>query len=413
MRYSLFTFLFFITQNFFGQAVLQIHSLDHAITIALKSNKLLQANNLDIESEKTLKKASFNPDKTFIGVEYGQINSSTNDFSFAINQNIKFPTYYSKKAHLSNEQIKSAQLEWKLLANQVQEDVKNSWYQLEYLYATRDLLRQKDTIYNDFRSLTKITEESSIAQLLENATAGAKSLEIDIELNEVNSSIDLELQTLSLLLNQEIDTIPYSNELTQLRYFNIDSTTIENNPIHLYNQHQAILFDKKIKLQKAEYLPELNFGYYNMSMIGEVTENGSKYYQDGKTRFVTVSGGVSIPLWTKHNHAEIRSIKLQLDASQIRAQHYKKEVLYELERSTKRYQTLYKNLVFYSEEVIPRADLLLENAQKGYKNGKIHYIEYTNAIEQAINIKTDYLERLNKFNHIINHIEFLIGKGHI
>jgi len=63
--------------------------------------------------------------------------------------------------------------------------------------------------------------------------------------------------------------------------------------------------------------------------------------------------------------------------------------------------------------VIPRADLLLENAQKGYKNGKIHYIEYTNAIEQAINIKTDYLERLNKFNHIINHIEFLIGKGHI
>ena len=68
------------------------------------------------------------------------------------------------------------------------------------------------------------------------------------------------------------------------------------------------------------------------------------------------------------------------------------------------------SLNYYEEKAVPQADIIIENANKSFTNGAISYIEFIQAMNQALDIKLNYLKTLNNYNQAVINLEYLINQ---
>jgi cobalt-zinc-cadmium resistance protein CzcA len=72
----------------------------------------------------------------------------------------------------------------------------------------------------------------------------------------------------------------------------------------------------------------------------------------------------------------------------------------------------HKNTInYYEKNALPNADLIIKQADKGFKSGDIDYVEFLQALKSALSIKSNYLQSLNQYNQSIITLEFLLGKN--
>lgn len=383
-----------------------INTVEDAVTIALANNKSLQSGKKEVLKEQTLKKTSLDLGKTDIGFQYGQFNSYENDFAFNVSQNFKFPSYYSNQAKYAEEKIKATELKWASNANELSKEVKETWFQIQFLLAKKDLLIYQGSIYNEFQRATKLRYETEASSLLEKTMADSKVMELTIQLNEVDSDIRVQLNRLSLYLNMTIESIPQLSEKLEL---SVDSSSLLNNPSLQYMSQQIVLLEKQKKLKKSSVLPEFNIGYFNQSMVGVQTINGIDQTVNGNTRFSGITAGISIPLWAKPDIAKVRASEFEIQSAEIQSEYFNDMLNSQLSQALEEYQKLSQSLNYYEETGLKQAELLQNNAQKSFDYGAIDYVEYVRNIEQALSIRIQYLDRLNQFNQNIIYIEFLSG----
>ena len=67
-------------------------------------------------------------------------------------------------------------------------------------------------------------------------------------------------------------------------------------------------------------------------------------------------------------------------------------------------------LEYYEKSALPNAELIIKQADKGFKYGEIGYVEYLQSIRTALTIKSNHLSSLNQYNQSIIKLEFLLGK---
>lgn len=383
-----------------------ISTVEQAIEIAMANNKQLQAKASEVSKQEALKKTSFDLGKTDFDIQYGQFNSYENDFAFSINQNFKFPTYYSNQSKWAEEKIKSSALQQDITANELKRKIKETWYQIQYLQSKKALLVYQDSVYQKFQKATQIRYETEASTLLEKTTAEAKVMQLKVQLEEVESDIQIQFQKLSLYLNLEIKSIPTSNQKLS---FQLDSTSLADNPSLKFMHQQVSLLKSEEKLNKSKVLPEFKIGYFNQSMIGVQSINGVDQNIDGSTRFSGITAGISIPIWAKPDIAKVNATKLDVQTKEMQSEYFNEMLQSQVAQSLQEYNKLSKSLAYFESVGLHQANLLTEHSQKSFDNGAINYVEYVQNIEQAINIKTQYLERLNQFNQNIIYIEFLNG----
>lgn len=383
-----------------------IVTVEQAIEIAMENNKQLQAKASETSRQQALKKTSFDLGKTDFDIQYGQYNSPANDFAFSIGQNFKFPTYYTNQAKWAEGKIKISEFQQEVTANELKRRIKETWCQIEYLQSKKVLLLYQDSVYQKFQKATQIRYETEASTLLEKTTAEAKVMQLTVQLEEVESDIQIQYKKLSLFLNVEVTAIPISN---QKLAFQFDSTSLANNPSLKYMQQQVLLLKSEEKLNKSKMLPEFKIGYFNQSMIGVQNINGIDQNVDGSTRFSGVTAGISIPIWAKPDVAKVRATKLDVQTKELQSEYFNDMLQSQVSQSLQEYKKLSKSLTYIENIGLQQANLLILHSQKSFENGAINYVEYVQNIEQAINIKKQYLQRLNQFNQNIIYIEFLVG----
>jgi heavy metal efflux system protein len=70
-----------------------------------------------------------------------------------------------------------------------------------------------------------------------------------------------------------------------------------------------------------------------------------------------------------------------------------------------------KNSVdYYEQQAVPEANSIIEQSTLSYKNGAMDYIDYILNVNQALEIKQNYLDALNNHNQTIISIEYITGK---
>ena len=168
--------------------------------------------------------------------------------------------------------------------------------------------------------------------------------------------------------------------------------------------------EKEKSLNKAQFLPDFSIGYFNQSLIGSYTVNGTDQFFGSSQRFTGLQATISIPLWAKPDLARVKAAKLNQQKAETEAGYYQTVLLGEYERVVQDYLKYKYTIETYETNALPQAELILSNATKSFEGGAIDYVEYIQGLNNGLEIKNSYLNILNQYNQSIIAIEYLAGK---
>ena len=402
-------FLLFASTNANAQNTL---SVEDAVSLALKNNLEVQSQQLNVQSSKELKKSVFELPKTSFNVQDGQYNSINQDVGFQLNQSIPFPTYYSAKANLYKAEMEGSELRQQATANEVKTQVQYWFFQLQYLRQTKKQLLTLDSLYNDFVKAATLRYNTGETNLLEKTTAETKRGQITLLLRQNETEVANAYQSLKMLFNSNEDFVIDADKNFQPLTLSasLDTSQVFNNPSLKLLYQQAVIASKNKKIETASALPEFNIGYFNQSLIGTQTVNGSEVYFNGSKRFQGLNAGISVPLTFFSNAAKVKSLNYKQQSLQKEADNGKLILQTQLQNAFQQYNQNLEQYNYFKSTALPNAETITGTATLGFKSGDIGYIEYLQALQTATDVKLAYLQSVNQLNQSIIHINFLINK---
>jgi len=323
-----------------------------------------------------------------VGVQYGQYNSFENDFAFSINQKFQFPTVYTSKSRLAKANIKSGEFEKAITENELIKEIKLTWYQLAYLMGRNELLLYQDSMYVKFLKAAELRYQTEAGTLLEKVTAESKVTAIKVIIAQNEADIKSFKKRLQTLLNSPnpVDIIDGFNPKKELQ-LTLDTAIISSNPNLGYLTNLIAVREKEKAVIKAQFLPDFSIGYFNQSLIGSYTVNGTDQFFGGSQRFTGLQATISIPLWAKPDLARIKAAKLNQQKTETEAVYYQTVLLGEYERVVQDYLKYKYTIETYETNALPQAEMIPSNATKSLEGGAIHQVEYNQGINNGEEIK--------------------------
>ena len=387
----------------------KIFSLPEAIDYALKNNASIVAAEHQVESQKQLKKTSFDLPKTEVSMLYGQYNGyPTNDNNITITQSIPFFALGSQ-SRLNQSRVASSELGKAVSENELVFRVKQTYYMLAHAYSTRNLLLQQDSIFEGFYRAASARFKAGETNLLEETTAEAQRNEAKNRVRQIDSDIAALKSHFRALLNS--DNLPdiIDKSLTEIQLtVSLDSGAIATNPALAYARQQIDVAEAEKKVQAARAAPDLLVGYFNQTLIGvEDLESGT--VASSSDRFSGFQVGVAIPIWFGPHQGRARAAEYTRRAAESRHTSTRRTMEGQHQQAIQSYEKNKNSLAYYKESGLPNAELILKQSQAAFRNGEIGYAEYLLGLRNANSIKENYLQTLNDYNQSILFIEFLSG----
>ena len=382
----------------------QTISLQAAIDTALQNNLSLRSEKLHTEYLKKLRGTAWNIPHINVGVEYGQINSSYIDNKIFVSQSISFPTVYAAQRNVANESLKEGMLQtsWKEYA--LKKEVRTVYNNMLYMLEKQKILQQTDSIFSNFLARAYIRLKQGESNILEKATAETQRGQIAIQLQEIANDFTMQQLRLRWLLNNENYYVPESMSFKMATVPALDTNMVLKNPQLLFMEQQQRISSSKLKLERQKLLPDILLGYNDMTMYGVGADNVSYKHN---TRFRSGQAGIGVPLFFGAQRASIQAEKLNVLIAQTnyksKLQQVKAEYLLAIE-------VFNKNLLttnYYESNALVNADLIIEIATKQLQNGEINYLDWVILVNNAIGIKSQYVDVVKKLNESIIEINSL------
>lgn len=390
-----------------GQTFAQEINLQQAIDSALSNNLNVKNEKLKADYQKKLIQTGVNLPQTMINGEYGQINSVYNDNRFGIAQSLQFPTVYVRQKNALKAQWQSSLTNIVLKETELKKQVRQTFYQYLYLKQKQQLLQSNDSLYAAFLIKSNSRFKAGESNVLEHATAENQRTQISIQLNQLNTDLELVLMQFQLLLNTNAKLTPSNDNFKINEVLKLDSNEVLNHPSIklLVQQKQISLLNKKV--EKSRLLPDLTLAYNNMTMQGMGADDVN--YTTSK-RFQSAQIGLGIPLFFGANKGHIGASKLNILMSENRLQNETNLLNNEWNRAKAMYQLNSNTINLFESKTLNNAQLIIETANKQFANGEINYLEWVMLTNQAILIKNEYLNSVNNLNESVIQILYLSNK---
>lgn len=388
----------------------QILSLEQAMQMAVQNNNSLKAAQYNVDYNKTLKGTSTDIGKTSATLMYGQYNSYYNDNNFMISQTIPFPTTMYRQAEYYNATLKSAEYNKDMTENELLRNVKTAYYALQFSKARKTLLQKQDSIFVVFLKSADLRLRTGESNALEKATAESQLYEIRTLIAQNDADILIYQNQLKTLLNTN-DEITSQGITIDKRMLSIaaDSAAVKGNPALRYFTQQVEVAEASKNVERSRLMPDITLGYFNQSLYGTPNYQDPTVIANGSNRFQGVSVGVSIPIWAKPQIARIKANEAYKNVAQANLDLYEKNLQGEYTQAFQSYLKFKNSLEYYETNALPTADIITKNALANYQSGNIGYIEFSQGLNRALSIQTNYLDIVSQYNQSIINIEFLIG----
>jgi len=388
-------------------------SLEELITTAIQNNPEIEAAKFKTKQAEALRGNSWNLPKTEFNGEYGQNNSIyDDDLRLSVSQRFEFPSVYINRSKLNKAEVKSSEILESQSKNELIAQVKAAYYRLLVEKGRRDIFLKQDSIYSNFNRAAEIRFKTGESNILERATAGSRVSEIDVQQEENRVTIRRHQRELQQLLNSDelVDVSFTAMQFLAEQEKYMPQKDSLNNPRLAYFAQQIEVSQLEKKVERAKLLPDLTIGYFNQSSNGPGQNlAGEGVLFDSSDRFSGVLFGISLPIWAKPQLSKIKAerFKTKEREATYRAVTNKMNTHYVLLQE--RLAQLQTSLESYNEHALSQAKLIFKQAQRGFKEGEIGYVEYIQSLDRAAKIELDYLEIINQFYQTKTDLEFITG----
>ena len=371
-------------------------TLNEAIDIAYQNNKEIHAATLSAKQSEALIPTAFSIDKTQVVYEYDQNNIADNGHPIGvigIEQRFDFPTLYF--AQRKSNTIKAAMGYDKLEATKrvLARDVSKAYYNVQYLLNKQVQLVYIDSVYANFSKAAEISYKHGDISRLDMLNAQSLHSKIKIQYSRLQHDLKKAYSNFYALLQSDTAFVINKELLTALEIRNVD---IGQDPGFMYYKNNSMLYNAELSVERNRLLPDLTLSVFN----------GTNHYVDAKN-YSGFMIGLGIPLFFGEQRAKIK------------AGTYASQAAYSLQLN---YETLYQARVFslkldldkymqalryYEQSGEVLSAEIIHSAQLSYKAGEIDFFRFAQSMENAIEIKLNYLDNLYEYNNIVLDINYL------
>lgn len=386
-------------------------TLQQAIDVALKNNERIKIAQYQIDIQKTGKSGAITIPKTELLYTNGEFNNPTiQDNIYGISQRINFPSLYSSQFKLAKEKVNSSEQLKIIEENQLIGDVKSAYLQYVFVQEQRKLLQRQDSLYGNLDRSSLQRYKTGESTKLESVTSNAQSMQIKNRLQQNTADLKIANKQLQILLNTTDDIAVADSELLPYGLkVDLESNSVVQSPLINYLQQQLKVNEQETKVERNKMLPDIIFGYNSQTFIGAQNSNPiNKAYTDSD-RFSFYQVGIAIPIFPSGHHSKIKAAKINEDIAQSHLNLTKTTLQGKLQNLLQEYYKFQSTLLYYQNEALPQAKLIIDNSEKSFKSGDISYAEYLQNLTLANTIQTDYLNSLYQYNQSIIVIETLMG----
>ena len=403
--------LFLLTVVCTSPTAAQTPILDAWINKATKTNSSLLAADKEILQYHYLKKTAGDIGKTNLGLQYGQYNSYAKmDNSFSIIQTIPFPSTMVAKSKLGNSLVESSLLKKNLTKAEVVYQVKSIYYEWLNLNQRKQLLLKKDSVYAALARLAALKYTSGESNLLEKSKAEARAAEAQNMLSQIENDQRSLAAQLKAILNEDISELSDQAPREATLLINPDSSLADKNPYVVYMKQQVEVAAARKRVEKNTVLPDLTLGYFNQSLYGvPLGYDASSPPATYSHRFQGLHAGISIPLWFAPHSARIKAAEQQKQSAELHYKQANSNAIAETEAAHQQYLKTKRALDYYKTTGLPNAELITKQSLLAFQKGEISYTENAINLQQAEEIRQNYLTTLLAYNKSIILIEFLSG----
>ncbi len=386
-------------------------SLQQAIDIALKNNHQIRIANYDIGLQQELKKGSITMPKTEVSYTQGVVSNPTvTDNLINLTQRLDFPTVYGRQSKVAEEKVKSSMAYKALTENDLRREVKLAYTQYQYALEKKKLLLQQDSIYIKLSKASNARYRAGEATSLENVTSEVQSKQIQNELEKNASDITIAQQMLQTLLNINVDVV-ISEKESLAKDLSLDQQSLnsQDNPLLSYLKQEIEVSRKTTELEKSRALPDIILGFSSQTYKGMQTINGIDRTYTGMDRFNFFQVGLGIPIFPGGYRAKINASRINEQRAQAQVDLAQTNLNGQLKELVQEYLKFKKSLIYYQQQALPQAQLIIANSDKSFKSGDISYTQYLQNLTLSNTIQAEYLDNLYKYNRTIIAIEAVLG----
>ncbi|RED26855.1 cobalt-zinc-cadmium resistance protein CzcA [Flavobacterium cutihirudinis] len=374
-------------------------SLEQSIAIALKNNSRIKAAKFNEASKTFLSKSAYDLPKTQIDADYGQFNSRLNDTRFGVTKMINFPTVYSRQKKAYTAVAEAAKAQNQLTQQEVKSSVSKLYYELIWLDSKRNLLHYADSIYRLMEEKSQLRFKTGETNVLEKSASQSARQFYSNQLNMIEIDVDIALRSFNALLQDDIIYVPQQSKIKMDSEQLTEIKITDELPLMKVWQQEAEAAKWRWKTEKARLMPDLSFGYNNLSITGfQTNAAGQETYYGSGDRFSYITAGISVPLFFGSQTAKSKAAKAEYQNLEAQSEAVKIEVSTQIQNASKEVQKYKQSLQYYESEGLVNAQTIIEAANSQLQNGDIDYLQWVLVVNQAITIKNEHLDTVNNYN---------------
>lgn len=372
---------------------------EQALEKAFQQNGTLKNSRLISEYQEKLKASYLDIPQTEIGAQIGQLQGVETDNTFSISQRFSFPTVYTKRKKMLDAEWSASVVNQNLTKAQLTKEISDVFYRILTLQEKKKVIEYISKLYSSFADKASLRLKKGEANILEESTAEIQNEQAKTQLNMLENDLNITKLQLQLLLQSDESYQPVSDQPTMNVNLQVSEEMIKQHPELQYLNQQIKVNEAEAQLEKSKLLPELMVGYMNQSMKNL-----------NNNRFNAVQVGVGIPLFTKGQRALAKATKAKVAISENEYQRKEIELKNRFVQQVNNYTNQLKVVESYEQKQLPKSETILKTIQKQMEVGEIDYLDWVILTNQAIKIKVEYIENLERLNQIGLELNFLLSK---
>ena len=153
-----------------------------------------------------------------------------------------------------------------------------------------------------------------------------------------------------------------------------------------------------MKCAKTGYAPSLSLTVRTQALISSWDPYHIDRQRFTEGNFFGFEIGVGVPLFYGATKAKVKAAKKDREVAELEMQQEQKVKEREYRLGYNRFQNAAKRMAYYNGENISKAKEIVRLSTAEYESGEISYVEYANALQEAIDMGMKQADVINEYN---------------
>lgn len=377
-------------------------TLQQCFQLADRQNLALQSGRKAVEKAQVMQGTAWDLDKTEIAFSQNPASSGDTDNGLTFSQSIEFPTVYTARRGQLKAETQAEKSRLNVTSQQLRLEIANVYYAMLYQTHRLQILLQQDSVIQRYCDVAGKRYKAGEARQLEFLSADRMRNDNRLEMTKVKNEAENLQTALMALLNTTTPVVPAADNLVISQRspmnaaFNYQQTADAQ-----YQKDLITALDKEVKCAKTGYAPSLSLALRSQLLIDSWDPYHINRQRFTEGNFFGFEVTVGVPIFFGATKAKVKAAQKDREMAQMAMQQEQREKERDYQQGYRRLQNASQRMEYYSGENLVKAKDIERLSTLEYENGEISYVEYANALQEAIDMRLKQAEVINEYNEAV------------